>query len=118
MPCVGLCTPDRILIKVDFPAPLSPSRQWTSPPSIFTEMPHSAFTRPKDFVTSLSSMIAVIFLFCLLSAPESSLAQIIVQQHRCQQHGTQDRLEPVCINIGVKNTLLHHPENERADSRA
>src|SRR5215831_9611609 len=114
MPCVGLCTPDRILIRVDFPAPLSPSRQWTSPASIFTEIPSNAFTRPKDFVTSLSSMIAAIFfcsrLLCLLSAPESSLPQIIVQQHGRKQHGAKHCFEPVCVDIRVKNSLLHHPE--------
>ena len=31
LPEVGLCTPERILIKVDLPAPLSPSSAWTSP---------------------------------------------------------------------------------------
>ena len=46
VPCVGWCSPAMILISVDFPAPLSPSTQVTSPASTSSEMPPSAMMLP------------------------------------------------------------------------
>ena len=51
-PFDGLCTPDIVLIKVDFPAPLSPSRQWHSPGRTSKLTPASAMTFPKCFSMS------------------------------------------------------------------
>ena len=57
VPEVGLCTPESVLISVDLPAPLSPSRQSTSPACTFSEMSCSTSIGPKDLLTPLSSRI-------------------------------------------------------------
>ena len=54
-PLSGVWTPDRILISVDLPAPLSPSTQVTSPALTFSEMSWSALTDPKYFEIPLAS---------------------------------------------------------------
>ena len=54
-PLSGAWTPDRILISVDLPAPLSPSTQVTSPALTFREMSCSALTDPKYFETERTS---------------------------------------------------------------
>ena len=46
-PELGWCTPDRILMNVDLPAPLSPSTQVTLPASTLVVMFSSAVTLPK-----------------------------------------------------------------------
>ena len=53
-PSVGWCTPLRILIRVDLPAPLSPSTQVTVPGSTCSEMSRSAITLPKLLPTFFS----------------------------------------------------------------
>ena len=55
-PLVGLWTPAMVLMKVDLPAPLSPSRQWHSPACTATETPARAMTAPKCFSMSCSSI--------------------------------------------------------------
>ena len=55
-PLVGLWTPDMVLMKVDLPAPLSPSRQWHSPGYTATETPARAITAPKCFSMSDNSI--------------------------------------------------------------
>ena len=54
-PLSGAWTPDRILISVDLPAPLSPSTHVTSPALTFREMSWSALTDPKYFETERAS---------------------------------------------------------------
>src|SRR5579859_2617236 len=48
-------TPDRILISVDLPAPLSPRTQVTSPAFARSEISFSAIALPKYFTTSRTS---------------------------------------------------------------
>ena len=43
------CTPERILMKLDLPAPLSPSTHVTSPAPTAIETSFSAITLPKNF---------------------------------------------------------------------
>ena len=54
-PSSGVWTPDSVLISVDLPAPLSPSRQWTSPGRTSNDTSFSAITEPKYLLTDLSS---------------------------------------------------------------
>src|SRR6185437_13783907 len=49
-PLVGWCTPDSILMKVDLPAPLSPSTQVTFPARTVVEMSDSEMTLPNVLV--------------------------------------------------------------------
>src|SRR3954453_13777482 len=55
-PEVGWCTPDRILMNVDFPAPLSPSTHVTCPALTLVVMSFRAMTLPKYFDTPTSSI--------------------------------------------------------------
>ena len=59
LPSSGRSRPDSILIRVDLPAPLSPSRQTTSPGATLSETFSSAMTEPKYFETARASMIGV-----------------------------------------------------------
>ena len=56
-PSVGWCTPESVLIRVDLPAPLSPSRHITSPACTFMVTPFSAITEPKRLTMLRSSTI-------------------------------------------------------------
>ena len=49
LPSSCWCTPESVFIRVDFPAPLSPSRHKTSPVPTCMEMSWSAITLPKYF---------------------------------------------------------------------
>src|SRR5262249_42278881 len=55
----GCSAPVMILIRVDLPAPFSPTSAWTSPARRSNETPLSARTAPNDFEieSTLSSMI-------------------------------------------------------------
>ena len=55
------CTPERILMNVDLPAPLSPSTHVTSPAPTPTLMSFSATTLPKYLETSRTSSSGVPF---------------------------------------------------------
>ena len=57
VPSVGLWTPDMVLMKVDFPAPLSPRRQWHSPGRTSKVTPFRAITLPKRFLMPCMWMI-------------------------------------------------------------
>ena len=50
LPPSGWYIPFIIFISVDFPAPFSPTRTWTSPGCKSKETPFKARTAPKDFV--------------------------------------------------------------------
>ena len=56
-PSLGLCTPERVLMSVDLPAPLSPSRQVTSPARTNIDTSWRAITDPKYLETFLTSRI-------------------------------------------------------------
>ena len=59
-PSLCWCTPDRILMNVDLPAPLSPSTHVTSPGPTDTVMSLRVTTLPKYFDTLRTSSSAVI----------------------------------------------------------
>src|SRR5689334_11465232 len=59
-PWKSVITPERVLIKVLFPAPFSPARTWTSPGRIENETSWSARVAPKDLETWRSSMSGVV----------------------------------------------------------
>src|SRR3954468_3074123 len=54
-PSYSACTPAMIFIKVDFPAPFSPTRPWISPRSSRKSTPSSACTPPKRLAMPASS---------------------------------------------------------------
>src|SRR3954447_26983149 len=99
-PASGTCTPASILISVLLPAPLSPSRQCTSPRASSSVTPDSAITGPKYLVTLSSCRIRS----GMGRAPADSApaqrdapADEVVEQHRHQQHAAQEDAVPVVV---------------------
>src|SRR6218665_3631756 len=123
VPPEGLCTPDMVLMKVDLPAPLSPSRQWHSPAWMENETPDRAMMLPKRFSIARISTngwgwgwgwaAAVIS-----ALPGHALADGVVEQHGHQQHRAQENQVPVLIDAGVGQPYHHHPEDDRAQESA
>src|ERR1041384_5311718 len=117
VPRVGWCTPARILISVDLPAPLSPSRQWTSPRTRRRSTSASATTLPNDFVTPSSSST-----WSgggpMSPRPRDAAAHLVVEQHGEQEHQAEEHAEPVGVDVGVRDADLHHAEDQRAEARA
>jgi len=58
-PVVGCCSPLQIRIRVDLPAPFSPSRAVTRPDGNSTDTSFSARTAPKVLLTSSTASIAI-----------------------------------------------------------
>ena len=58
-PRVGLWTPASVLMSVDLPAPLSPSRHSTSPAFTFSETSFNTSMGPKDLSTRCSSRTGI-----------------------------------------------------------
>src|SRR5215471_6151078 len=101
VPAVGGCTPASVLISVDLPAPLSPSRQSTSPAWTFSEMPWRTSIGPNDLLTSRSSRRggAVIARPSLLlrRIGQRHLAERVVHQHGNQQHRADDEARQISV---------------------
>src|SRR3984957_11613579 len=114
----GLCTPASVLISVDLPAPLSPSRQCTSPRRRRTVTPLNAITLPKNLLTFSSARMmsseagatGAVLMESDIRSPtdrEDSLslrnaaAHIVVEQHGYQQHHPEEHAEPVGRYAGV-----------------
>src|SRR5690606_15646683 len=114
-------TPERILMRVDLPAPLSPRRQVTSPARTNIDTSDRATTLPKYFETlrtssNLSVAEAVLVVIC--SSPLCPLADVVVEDHRQDQDHADEDLEPVAVDSGHDDPLLDHGEGERADGGA
>src|SRR5690349_12240247 len=123
------CSPEMILIRVDLPAPLSPSTQATSPARTVRLMPSSATMGPKALPTSFistsvsplcrvgsacSSMVSV-----MTSPPGGRVvADVEVHADGQQEHHAEEGEEPVGVEPGVDDALLGHAEDERADGGA
>src|SRR5207248_7405527 len=58
-PRSGACTPEMIRMSVDFPAPFSPSRAWTSPARTSKLTPFSAGNPARDLAMPCSSTMLV-----------------------------------------------------------
>src|ERR1700744_6175654 len=99
-PAEGACTPASVLISVDLPAPLSPSRQCTSPRRRRSVTPESAITLPKYLLTfssdrMMSSCLRVSDMVVSRLRLRDATAYIVVEQHRDQQHHAEEHAEPV-----------------------
>src|SRR6478736_9804039 len=128
VPSLWGCSPAMILIRVDFPAPLSPSTQETSPALTVRLMPFNARIAPYVLPTSrisisdsplcrvssaCSAMVSVMALPNLSGGGE--LLDVQVHHHREQQHHTQEGAEPVGVPPGVDDAEAGHAEDEGAD---
>src|SRR5579872_793635 len=130
-PPVGRWTPESVFISVDFPAPLSPSRQSTSLALTFIETPFSATTGPKVLTMSRTSMsggppfatAAEEFAPCsvmLIASPSAydPPPDQVVEQDRDQQHGAEENAEPIVRRAGEQDAHLDDAEDERAETSA
>src|SRR5882672_4947423 len=146
-PASGKCTPARILINVLLPAPLSPSRQCTSPRFRRNVTPLRAITAPKyllmpsswtmysmvDGPPTLAAAAAALppagadprlgpatLMDRFLSSPAEcyALADVGVEQHGGKQHRAEEDTVPVVVDAGVPDADLHDAEDQRADRRA
>src|SRR3954453_4950524 len=118
VPSVCGCNPEMILIRVDLPAPLSPSTQVTSPALTRRLMPCKAMMGPKDLPTlSISTSgwprckggsacsAGCAGMGSLRSGSQARrsaagggvVLDIEVDQHREQQHRAEEGVEPVRV---------------------
>src|SRR5437763_10015932 len=52
------------------------------------------------------------------TAERDALANIRVEQHRGEQHRTQEDAVPVVVDAGIADADLHHAEDQRTDRSA
>src|SRR5262249_22649080 len=105
------------------PAPLSPSRQWTSLRSRFIETCDSATMWAKCFDRSRTSMIGPGFgaswvTASILKAAGEALADAGVEHHGAEQHAAQEDAEPVAVDAGIEEALRHDAEEAGAQQGA
>src|SRR2546422_14521 len=117
------CTPERILISVDLPAPLSPSTQVSSPPLTCIEMSRSAITLPKYLLTFRTSRSGMTFFESFIALPSTPRARgtpshNCVHAHRQEKDHTQEGVVPVAFPAGEDDADLSKPDDQRADGRS
>src|SRR3954453_5507964 len=124
-PSSGFWKPEMILISVDFPAPLSPSRPSTSPLRRCRLMSRRAVVGPKlltTFSTRSTSSSAVVapttFSTGVTSAtarPRSHPRDVGVERHRDQNGQTQIEVEVIGADALDVQPVAQHPEEDRPD---
>ena len=114
-PELGWCTPDRILMNVDLPAPLSPRTQVTLPASTRVVMFSRAVTLPKYLQMLRNSSRAGRRDRCVLAVLiVRALASEVVDQNGEQQHAAEEGEAA----IGVPLRRLHADDRHGHDGRA
>src|SRR5690606_24454701 len=101
-----------VLMKVDLPAPLSPSRQWHSPGNTDSETPASAMTEPKCFSMSMSSISGVSAISAL---PRDQAADIGVENDGEQQDDAKENAEKRAFHASEEQALLDDAEDQRTE---
>src|SRR5215831_14330860 len=99
-PLSGGWTPARVLMSVLLPAPLSPSRQCTSPRFRRSVTPFKAITEPKNLLTASSSRMWSTPLMAgpASAAPERDALADVGVEHDCgEQHGAEEDPVPVIV---------------------
>src|ERR1700712_4777869 len=107
-------------MSVLLPAPLSPSRQCTSPRTRRSVTSDSAMTGPKYLLTFSSCRISSDMRASCVSAPaqRDAPADEVVEQHGNQQHAAEEDAVPVVVDARVADADLHDAEDQRAERRA
>src|SRR5262245_30798460 len=103
-----------VLISVDLPAPLSPSRQWTSPSLTAIVTPARAIIMPKCFSMFLSSRIVL----DMSALPGDEAADVGVEDHGYQKDDPEEHAEQRTLDAGEEEPLLDHAEDQRAEGGA
>src|SRR2546421_8255580 len=101
-------TPERILMRVDLPAPLSPSTHVTSPARTSIEMSLSAMTLPKYLLTWRTSSSGALFWFITSSTPRArgATSHQCVHANRDKKDHAQEGEVPVRIPPGEDDADL------------
>src|SRR3954471_22950273 len=125
-PSSGFWKPEMILIRVDLPAPLSPSSPRTSPLRRCRLMSRSAVTGPKRLATcstrSTSSDARASSGWTTRSsakpAPLPHAGDVDVDDHGEQDRHAQDEVQVVGVDALEGQAVAQDPEEDRADERA
>src|SRR4051794_9286830 len=125
-PPSGFWKPEMILIRVDLPAPLSPSRPSTSPLRRCRLMSRSAVTGPKRFATfstrSTSSDARASSGRTTRSsanpAPLPHPGDVDVDDHGDEDRHAEDEVEVVGVDALQRQAVAQDAEEERADEGA
>src|SRR5918999_5038940 len=129
VPSVCPCNPEMILMRVDLPAPLSPSTQATSPALTVRLMSSRATMGPKALPTpSISTSgsplcrvgSACSWMVSVIGSPPGLgvVLDVQVDHHGHQQHHAEEGVEPVRVEPGEHDALGGHAEDERAQRGA
>src|SRR6478735_11710044 len=111
-PSSGFWKPDRILIRVDLPAPLSPSSPSTSPLPRCRLMSRSAVTGPKRLERLSTRRTSSD------TAPPSHPADVDVDDHRDEDRDAEDEVEVVGVDALERQPVAQDAEEQRAEERA
>src|SRR5258706_11477385 len=107
-------------MRVDLPAPLSPSTHVTSPARTSMEMSLSAMTLPKYLLTWRTSSNGALFWFITSSTPRArgAASHQGVHSNRDEQDHAEEREVPVRVPPGEDDSDLRKSDDERADRSA
>src|SRR6476660_2666866 len=100
-----------VLINVDLPAPLSPSRQCTSPSLTATLTPERAMIIPKCFSMFLSSRTGVV----MSAFPGDDAANVGVEDDGNEQDEPEEHAEQRTLDTREEETLLNDAKDDRAE---
>src|SRR4051795_1122786 len=111
-PSSGFWKPDRILISVDLPAPLSPSSPSTSPLSRRRLMSRRAVTGPKRLATFSTRRTSSD------TAPPPHAPDIDVDDHRGEDRDAPDEVDVVGVDALERQAVAQDAEEQRPEQRA
>src|SRR3954453_10288445 len=125
-PSSGFWKPEMVLMSVDLPAPLSPSRPSTSPLRRCRLMSRSAVTGPKRLemcsTRSTSSdaraSSGVTMRSSAKAAPLSDASDVDVDDHRDEDRDAEDEVEVVGVDALEREAVAQDAEEQRAEQRA
>src|SRR3954468_2296306 len=113
-PSSGFWKPEIVLISVDLPAPLSPSRPSTSPLPRRRLMSRSAVTGPKRLDTCSTTRTSS----AGTAAPLSYPPDVHVDDHRDQDRDAEDEVQVVRVDALEYQAVTQDAQEEGAEERA
>src|SRR3954454_3845563 len=111
-PSSGFWKPEMILISVDLPAPLSPSRPSTSPLPRCRLISRSAVTGPNRLATPSTRRTSSD------TAPLPHSPDVHVDDHRQQDRDAEDEVQIVGVDPLECEAVPQYAEEQRAEERA
>src|SRR3954468_17458074 len=110
-PSSGFWKPEMVLISVDLPAPLSPSRPSTSPLPRCRLISRSAVTGPKRLATPSTRRTSSD------TAPLPHAPDVGVDDHRGQDRHAEDEVQVVRVDALERQAVPQYPEEQRSEQR-